>query len=375
MPARARLSRPPAHWEQTGINVESRPDLSLSHWQKASAQPVSFAKFNVAPEVPTFNDETYDQHLTDENWSKDETQYLLDLYKESNGKWPVIIDRYERPDRTMEDLKARFYSISAKLLELKTPKSSMAGSEYALHETLTSFNPAQEASRKRLAEGHLQRRQNEVDEEAVLLNELQRIMANQSSLENDREELRRRLDHPRANSNGYQYSTSQALNGLWQQLLAADRMRKNQRLRPVGPMPSLPTDGSTIGQTPTSGRPRESNAGLAEPSPTSTRLSDKDMLRFGVSQPPAGDKLPSSVTFASDKLSKLRIAKSTIQTDRIHAILTHIGVPEVLPLPTPAVTEQFEQLMAKVNTLLDLRKVAEKEEQELRVRQAEAGQA
>ena len=48
------------------------------------------------------------------------------------------------------------------------------------------------------------------------------------------QELRRRLDYPHANTNGYQYTTSQALTGLWQQLLAADRMKKNQRLRPTG---------------------------------------------------------------------------------------------------------------------------------------------
>ena len=93
------------------------------------------------------------------------------------------------------------------------------------------------------------------------------------------------------------------------------------------------------------------------------------MVRFGVLQ--AQDKLPSGVTFASDRLSKPRIAKSTIQTEKIAQILSHIGVADLIPLPTPAVVEQFDIVMSKVHTLLELRKLAEKEQQELRVRAAE----
>jgi len=98
-------------------------------------------------------------------------------------------------------------------------------------------------------------------------------------------------------------------------------------------------------------------------------LTKAELSRFGVVQ--AQDKLPSGITFASDKLSKPRIAKSTVQTDKIAAILSHLGVPDLIPLPTPAVVEHFDSIMAKVHALLDMRKLAEKEEQELRVRLAE----
>lgn len=87
----------------------------------------------------------------------------------------------------MEDLKARFYSLSATLLQLNTPITSMTAPEYTMFETLSNWNAAQEISRKKLAEGHLQRRQNEVDEESVLLSELQRIMVNQAAVDNDRD--------------------------------------------------------------------------------------------------------------------------------------------------------------------------------------------
>ena len=372
---RARVSRPPSHWERTAIG--NRDDLpALQHWQKASAEPVDFTKYNVQPEIPKFDWDTYNSHLKYENWTYEDTSYLVNLYKDCSGRWPVIIDRCNLPDRSMEDLKTRFYRVSATLLQLATPISSMTAPEYKMYETLNNFNPQQELSRKRLAEGHLQRRQDEVDEEAVLLAELQRIMANQASLDESREELRKRLDFPKSSSNSYQYGTSQALGALWQQLISADRLRKNQRMRQPGGTSTASTENPGTGQTPTSARPRESNAGSVQPdaaAANTTDLSAKEKLRFGVVQVSGGEKMPNGISFASDRVSKLRNAKSTIQNEKIAAILTHVGVPEIIPLPTPAVVESFEGLMAKVHMLLDMRKLAEKEEQELKVREAEAG--
>jgi DNA methyltransferase 1-associated protein 1 len=373
---RARVSRPPAHWEQTSTG--NRPDLPLlKHWQKAATETPSFTKYNVEPEVPNFDDAQYEDHLKDPNWTLEETRYLVDTYKECNGKWTVVIDRYEKPDRSMEDLKARYYSVSAVMLQLETPIQSMTAPQYKMYETLKDFNPKQETSRKRLAEGHLHRKKDEVDEEAVLLAELQRIMANQESLDNLREDLRKRLDYPKAGTNSYQYSTSQALHTLWQQLVNADRQRKTQRLRVTTGQSATSIETPAAGQTPGPGRPRESNAGTAqhEPSPSTsnTKLSAKDKLRFGVTEVGPGEKLPSGVSFASDKLSKPRIAKSSVQSEKIAAVLAHIGVPELIPLPTAPVIDAFDSLMGKLHILLDMRKVAEKEEQELKVREAEAG--
>lgn len=110
-------------------------------------------------------------------------------------------------------------------------------------------------------------------------------------------------------------------------------------------------------------------------SSTPLDLSKADMARFGVVVAEPNQKFSSGVTFASDRLSKPRVAKSTIQTEKIGAILASIGVPELIALPTPQVVDTFDMIMQKVHALLDLRKIAEKEEQELRVRSAEAGAA
>ncbi len=231
----------PTHWSNDSSPVVSRKDhLQFRRWQRANNndQPppyTRFGKYHVQVKVPVYNDEVYSSHLTNEDWTKDETDHLIEVYRDANGKWPVIADRYDGGrERTMEELKARFYSVSAIMLSLTTPIHSMTGPQYALYDTLQKFDPSKEASRKKLAEGHLQRKQQEVDEETVLLGELQRIMLHLAQLDSEREDLRRRLDHPVANTSGYQYNTSQSLTQLWQQLLAADRLKKNQRLRPTG---------------------------------------------------------------------------------------------------------------------------------------------
>ena len=83
------------------------------------------------------------------------------------------------------------------------------------------------------------------------------------------------------------------------------------------------------------------------------------------------EKMSSGVAFASDKLAKPRVAKSSIQTERIAGVLQYLKIPDIISLPTQRVVEEFERLMGKVSVLLDMRKVADKEEAEIKVRQSE----
>ncbi|GAB7348037.1 hypothetical protein MBLNU459_g6074t1 [Dothideomycetes sp. NU459] len=421
---RPRRAHRAAPWELVPFKNQARDDgLLLHHWQrKQPAKPrpteptdgdaaleeekgtpdlekeYQFAKYNVQIEAPSYTDELYTAQLQDSDWTKQETDYLVDLVKEFAQKWPVVVDRYDftpqptdeqeetavtQPkQRSMEDLKHRYYTISAKVLAHHTPISSMTGPQYSLYKTLSDFNSAQETSRKKLAEGHLYRSQAEVDEETTLLAELQRIMINQQQLENDRRQIREALDYPIATSNttGATYSTSTALGQLFQQLLAADRMKKDRRLKNIG---------EHAGATPTSAQAattsqghRDSIGGNSQPRKSSAReslggnndssraLSPHSNARYFVT---THDRLSSGVSFASDKLHKARTAKSTVQTERIAEVLSFVRIPEIIPLPTQRVIDEFDDLMKKVQTLLDMRKLAEKEEGEIKVKMAEKG--
>ena len=67
----------------------------------------------------------------DEDWTKEETDYLWDLCAEFDLRWMVITDRYEweGKERTMEDLKDRYYSGVRNLLAGRTPESLMTASQ------------------------------------------------------------------------------------------------------------------------------------------------------------------------------------------------------------------------------------------------------
>lgn len=387
--------RPQSDQQPQNDSDEKQPE------QEQRDKEYQYAQYNVHVDTPAYDQNLYDSQLQDPDWTKEETDYLVECVHDYGQKWPVVYDRYDfQPSpaaegaqatqsktRSMEDLKARYYTVSAKVLAHHTPISSMTGPQYNLYSTLTSFNPVQETSRKKLAEGHLYRTQLEVDEENVLLAELQRIMINQQQLDNERKEIRDRLEYPSTTTPAAaQYSTSQQLGQLFQQLLQADRMKKDRRLKTLEGHPSTGPPSATQLQsaaTGTSGHRdsissatnarkaggRDSLASAPGTSdPTQRPLTPHAAHRFFVTQ---HDRLNSGVSFASDRLHRARLAKSNIQTEKISAILSHLRIPDIIPLPTQRVIEDFEKLMQKVQLLLDMRKVADKEDQEIRVKEAE----
>jgi len=112
------------------------------------------------------------------------------------------------------------------------------------------------------------------------------------------------------------------------------------------------------------GNRKSSIAQSQQPQPQLRQLNAADERRYGAS---THDRLTSGVSFGADKLMKMRQAKSNVQTQKIASILGTLGFPEIIPLPTARVGTAFEGLVAKIGKLLDVRKVREKEEAEVRV--------
>lgn len=362
-----------------------------------------FVKYNIQVDLPTFTDEEYDAYLRSDDWSREETDYLFEVVRDYAYRWAVIWDRYDyQPankshltqdtmdgdasqalatlpfappkQRTVEDLKARFYHISAKLMKLRIPEMQMDAEQYTLYETLSKFNPELEGNRKLLAAALMNRSMDEVKEEEFLLAELQRINMAANRLDAEREELRARLEHPSANqqvSAGLaSFTSSQALQALFSQLFAQDRSKKRASGGGTGPS-RISLNTNDLIQTPSSANAQMSAAARRQSMATNQsaqtpvrHLSPQQEYRYNVSQ---HERLTSGVTFGSDKLLKMRQAKSNVQTQKIAAALAELGVSEVISLPTSKVADVFEQLIGKVSKLLDVRKVREKEEGECRV--------
>lgn len=363
---------------------------------RVSEQPTietyKFDKYNIHAESPPYDDQLYDRYLTTTDWSREETDYLMNLYTECYGKWHVISDRYEfkrqsqegsdilsvemdnyinNNTRTMEELKARFYGVSAKVIAAKTPLSNMTTTEFANHEKMTKFDPAHEKERKRQKAALLERSKAEREEERLLLIELQRIYNRRHTLEVEGRDLRSRLDHSLTDdiTGAALYTSSQEINGLLQKMLQKERNTKlmqQRRMQERGEIIQSPS-GAQAGVHVHGGMAsRDSKRASLVAGPTAARqhMNEATCQRFGVK---ALERLPVGVTFKSDRCAKARVAKSASKTEKIGVVLAELGVPEALQMPTDDVTKALEMLSARVGELLDKRRLLEKEQSELRI--------
>jgi DNA methyltransferase 1-associated protein 1 len=102
-------------WQWLPFTSSARTDnLQLYHWVRVvnGAPPTGdyhFAKYNKKADVLKYTDEEYEKYLTDPAWSREETDKLFELCERFDLRFIVIVDRFPT-DRSMEDLKSRYYS-------------------------------------------------------------------------------------------------------------------------------------------------------------------------------------------------------------------------------------------------------------------------
>ena len=443
----------PRHWDERHFHHGGRADgLVLKHWKRAipgsnvrrpavadlngsadvemtdepkttpSVQEYEFEeeypshKWNISVNIASYTDEQYETLLKSEEWTKQETDYLMGLCRDFDLRWLLITDRYnpkeiasnnatEQDDeastteaasqpiyleRPMESLKARYYGIAAKILETQTPANNMTQTEFQLWEKMRSFDVKTESMRKSMAEKLFERTKDEADEERILLEELHRITKNEDDFIKMRRDLYSRLEPVtpiRRTDRGEEqstamYQTSQGLGMLLQSLLAKEKRLKR---------PPVPGGADAAHANGTSSEARHHEKGRhgpqhnrrdtidtqADDHPTGPQkkgstsqhtvrvLTPQEEARFGVSHPQ--DRLTSGVQFRHEKINRLTMAKSQTQTTKIQAALTELGIPPRLLMPTERVCREFERLTTEINFLLDTRKVNEKITSEIKI--------
>jgi DNA methyltransferase 1-associated protein 1 len=387
-------TRPPAP-EPNQMELDETKEGGKDEAPKPKEQEYAFAKYNIKARVPRrYTDEEYNRHLKSDDWSREETDYLMNLATEYDLRWVIIADRYDyqrhldsEPDanaivpakqyRTMEQMKSRYYYIAATMLAIEHPPSEMSEAEFALHEQMLKYDPDRERDRKELAALQLNRTADEVREEAMLLEELKRITSNEQNFITERRELYSRLEVPISVGNTAMYQSSQGLSQLLQTLLQADKSKKRRSiLGPEGAIPSpvgqTPTQATALGRAETPGTTaatKDTKKGPAVPptQPAVRTLTPAEEARYGVQH---HERLQGGVQFRSDRAQKLTQAKSNVQTQKLASALAELEIPLRLFMPTERVCKDFEKLIQSVNLLLDARKVAEKVESEIRVLEA-----
>ncbi|KAH9892323.1 hypothetical protein F4778DRAFT_750195 [Xylariomycetidae sp. FL2044] len=439
--------KPAARWDMRPFRNSARHDgsLHLRHWVKQTdegprpqpeplqdgqatedgtltTQPKNemddsgFAKFNVQVDVPQYSQDQYNSNLTSKDWTKEETDYLFDLARSFDLRWPLIWDRYDftptphereatgeaadvaNPStavipapkvRTLEDLKSRYYEVAAKMMAVQKPVQYMTQAEFALHEMMANFNPATEAHRKKFAQDALSRSRDEVLEEENLLVEVRRIVARQERLNQDRRELYYRLDYPHSGGQDIaSFKSSAGLQTLLQNLMNVDKSKKRRSLleNSGANTPASAHPPNHPGSTPVSDNRRESIAASTNghrdsvgnsdrperPSkkgqqPERRKLTEQEEQIYGVQH---FDRLPSGPTFRYDRINKILTTKSNAQHSRITNTLAELDIPNRPSMPTRVVVEEMEKLLNQIQVLLDVRKMNDKLDGEIRLEEA-----
>ncbi|KPI37405.1 SWR1-complex protein 4 [Cyphellophora attinorum] len=390
------------HWKRS-IPGAARPqaattptDVEMSDGQKESEsttelrfeEEIPYEKWNIATSKTTYNDEQYDAHFKTEDWTRQETDYLMALVSDFDKRWILIGDRYDPaeipgeiqyPDRSTEALKQRYYTIAAKLMEIGTPPSNMTAPEFKNWETMRNFDAKNEVNRKANAEKLMERTREEAEEEKLLLEELHRITKNEEEFIALRKDLYTRLESAqpiRRTERGEEahtaiYQSSQGLSMLLNSLLA-----KEKRLRRPNPAeaaqasasdsrrPSQPQYHRRETMDSTNDSPAPNKKGSVS-QPQVRTLTPAEEAKFGVSHPT--DRLVGGVAFRHEKINRLVMAKSQVQTSKIQAALGELGVPLRVLMATERVTLEYERLITNIHLLLDARKASEKIANEIKI--------
>ena len=429
--------KPAAKWKLASFTNTARegdPSLALHHWKRMTepgappdqaaasgddeADDSAFAKFNVQVQVPQYSEDQYISNLQHPDWTKDETDYLLQLALNFDLRWPLIWDRYDyrppnseaegdsmaivpaaRSERDIDALKARYYEVAAKMMAAQTPVTYMPPQQQHLHNMMANYNPERERARRRFAVETLSRSKDEAKEEESLLLELKRILARSEQLNEQRRDLYARLDYPASEGDQGNFKGSACLQQLLSNLVNMDKTRPRKRALENGTSPGAQTpvaesaggshnrrDSTVSGYgrrdsvsvdhgapTPTSARapPKKGSisaqAAAVAAQQERRRLTEIEEVCYGVSH---HDRLTGGATFRYEKINKLFSHKSGQQQQRITNVLTELGIPPRLQMPTSAVVSKFEGLIGAVNALLDSRKLSDKMEAELKTEMA-----
>ena len=231
-------------WSWQPFKNSARTDnLMLRHWVKTGTGGTllpgsnggdvggdyAFSKYNKKVDMVMYNDEEYENLLQfDQDWSREETDYLFELLARFDLRFLVAHDRWEREggkERTVEDMKDRYYAIARKLLEARADNPEEAAAHPVIKDP---FNSRHEIDRK-LALGDQMERTNALErEERAILDEVKAIE------ERRRVEARALSNRAAAAFNPYRVDQTR-------HSIDVDEMREEAEAEYADGTPSLPT--------------------------------------------------------------------------------------------------------------------------------------
>ncbi|GAB1607151.1 DNA methyltransferase 1-associated protein 1-like [Argonauta hians] len=176
-------------WKWMPFTNPARKDGAIFlHWRRVAdeAKDYPFARFNKTVDVPTYSDLEYQQHLHDDSWTRHETDHLFDLCRRFDLRFIVIHDRWDRgsyPNRSVEDIKERYYNICNTLGKVRASQGP--------EPKVWVFDASHERKRKLQLVKLFNRTPKLVEEEDHLIAELKKIELRKKEREKKTQDLQK----------------------------------------------------------------------------------------------------------------------------------------------------------------------------------------
>jgi len=312
-----KVDRKVTPWVWKGFHNPARKDnLVLSHWVKEDEQdePYSFSRFHSKITMYDYTDEQYNKYFNnDPNWTREDTDALWKLCKEFDVRFVVVHDRFPNPNKTIEDLKERYYKMMKKLVEI----NALPEEDVSKHPLVKfNFNKAHEEQRKQQFEKLYNRTKEQIEEEKMLIQEYKRI----------EQQLMR---HQKQKKRVLQLSDT-ALNATPGTPVAAPEERRGRGRRKIV---AMPVKDEEYVEEPLSPQ-------AAPETPTVIK---------GVRK----EKATGAYMRSNNILTPLQVSNKMMK--RIDEFLIEVGIG-LRPMPTATICKVFNEIRQDIVALLDLQK-------------------
>jgi DNA methyltransferase 1-associated protein 1 len=111
----------PFSYHSRGETGDECKDLILTHCRPRddpNKEINAFLKYNKPLEILRYDAALYEEKLQNASWSKEETDFLMDLCEQFDARLYLVSDRWDSqrfPARTLEEIKERFFSVQKAL--------------------------------------------------------------------------------------------------------------------------------------------------------------------------------------------------------------------------------------------------------------------
>ena len=335
-----------------------------------------FAAYNTQSNIYSYSTEEFLKYLRDDDWSREETDYLFELCHTYDLRFVVIHDRYDpptapgSPQRTLEDLKDRYYACCRRLIRERPAADEAVKAQSA---NAYVFDKNRETARKQYLRSLKDRTAEQIAEEEYLYVESRRLEQTYSRTIREREDLLRLLGGvgagvvmPNVNFNGMPGTAAQPQAGLARAGSTTSSAANANTRTKRGRGEDLDPSSYDLSTSKGAGKGRSKNAPKPDPVFDAQHLiqhHDQTPQVSSYGLPKSNSSGGPSVYLRS---ARMNFVKPALQI-KVTTALNEMGISERLVMPTKANADRLEQLSGAVAQLVELKAQVDRVEYELQV--------